>query len=143
MLYSHDQFGTLVVVAIGPFAVFMSIVLALAGLAVAVVSVFVVAVALVVLFYRLRVEVTSEYLSFAFGIGLIRRKFALADVAGATPVRNKWYYGWGIRYTPKGWLYNVSGFDAVEIQLHSGKRFRIGTDEPEALSAAVNGALEA
>jgi hypothetical protein len=34
-------------------------------------------------------------------------------------------------------LYNVSGRDAVEIQLDDGRRFRLGTDDPEGLVAAL------
>jgi hypothetical protein len=34
-------------------------------------------------------------------------------------------------------LYNVSGTDAVEIELRSGRRFRIGTDEPKVLAQAI------
>ncbi len=141
MRYSHDQFGTLVVVSLGPFALIMSIVMATAGLTVAAVIVWVVSLVLLALFYRLRVEVTREHLRLRFGIGLIGRTFPIAEIAVARPVRNKWYYGWGIRFTPRGWLYNVSGFDAVEIDMRSGKRYRIGTDEPQALTAAVNHAI--
>jgi len=36
-----------------------------------------------------------------------------------------------------GWMYNVWGLDAVELNLTSGKVFRIGTDEPAELLAAV------
>ena len=35
------------------------------------------------------------------------------------------------------------GFDAVEVGLNSGRRFRIGTDEPEALLAALESRLTA
>ena len=45
-------------------------------------------------------------------------------------MRNEWYYGWGVRLTPYGWMFNVSGLDAVELTFESGKRFRIGTDRP-------------
>ena len=34
-------------------------------------------------------------------------------------------------------IYNVSGFDAVEIQLKNGKIYRIGTDEPKKLEQAI------
>jgi hypothetical protein len=51
-------------------------------------------------------------------------------------VRNPWYVGWGIRMGPSGVVWNVSGLDAVELAL-SEKRFRIGTDEPEALVEAI------
>jgi hypothetical protein len=40
-------------------------------------------------------------------------------------------------------LYNVSGMDAVEIHLRSGQHFRIGTDEPELLAAALRMAISA
>ena len=33
--------------------------------------------------------------------------------------------------------HNVSGFGAVAIQLKNGKRFCLGSDEPEALAAAL------
>jgi hypothetical protein len=56
-------------------------------------------------------------------------------------VENPWYYGWGIRFTPRGWLFNVSGFSAIELQMKSGKLYRIGTDDPEGLAKAVGEAL--
>ena len=59
------------------------------------------------------------------------------EIVGAEPVRNEWHYGWGIRFTAFGWLFNVSGLDAVELALDSGKRVRIGTDEPRRLAEAV------
>jgi hypothetical protein len=57
----------------------------------------------------------------------------LGDITDIRQVRNKWYYGWGIRKIPGGWMYNVWGLDAVELELQSGKKFRIGTDEPTEL----------
>jgi len=33
-------------------------------------------------------------------------------------------------------VYNVSGFDAVEIVLKNGRKDRIGTDAPQELAAA-------
>jgi hypothetical protein len=36
-----------------------------------------------------------------------------------------------------GWLYNVSGLRAVEVGLKSGRKYRVGTDEPERLEAAL------
>jgi hypothetical protein len=35
-------------------------------------------------------------------------------------------------------LYNVSGFDAVELSLADGRRVRLGTDEPDAVVAALS-----
>ena len=50
------------------------------------------------------------------------------------PVRNSWRYGWGLRRTPHGGLYNGSGGEAVEIALGSEKRFRLGANEPQRLA---------
>ena len=50
-------------------------------------------------------------------------------------------YGFGIRYVFDGWMWNVSGLDAVQLTLPDGKHFRIGTDEPKALEAAINQAI--
>jgi len=87
----------------------------------------------IMLFGALTVEVDDATIRLRFGVGLIRKTFSLADVASCQPVRNPWWWGWGIRLIPGGWLYNVSGLDAVELVLKSGKRFRIGTDEPQVL----------
>ena len=35
------------------------------------------------------------------------------------------------------WVYNVSGFDAVEITLKDIRVYRIGTDRPDELEMAI------
>ena len=67
------------------------------------------------LFGSLSVEVSSESITLRFGPGLIRKRFAVAGVADLRVVRNRWIYSWGIRLTPHGWLYNVSGLNAVVV----------------------------
>ena len=66
----------------------------------------------------------------------------LADVTAARKVRNHWYAGWGVRIIPRGRLYNVGGLDAVELEMDNGRVVRVGTDQPDALLAAVQAALE-
>jgi hypothetical protein len=85
------------------------------------------------LFGSLTIRVSDGWLECRFGVGLIRRRIKLTDIRGVQVVRNRWWYGWGIRLTPHGWLWNVSGLDAVELTLANGKKFRVGTDEPEHL----------
>jgi len=34
-------------------------------------------------------------------------------------------------------IFNISGFDAVEIKMKNGKIYRIGTDEPKKLEQAI------
>jgi hypothetical protein len=93
------------------------------------------------LFYQLSVEITAKEVRCAFGIGLISRSIPLAEIHQARSVKNPWFAGWGIRWLPGHyWLWNVSGFLAVELTMRDGKRFRIGTDEPEKLAAAIEAA---
>jgi hypothetical protein len=89
------------------------------------------------LFASLTVEVDAREVRFHFGPGFWPKRFALDEVEAVEAVRNHPLYGWGIRLTPHGWLYNVSGLGAVELRLRGGRRVRIGTDEPEELLRAI------
>lgn len=92
------------------------------------------------LFSSLTVVVNDHELVFWFGVGLVRKRFYLAEVKSCETVRNSWTYGWGIHLTPHGWLYNVSGLWAVEVGLSNGSKFRLGSDEPDELCRAVTAA---
>lgn len=90
------------------------------------------------LFGTLTTTVDEIAVHVRFGpVGLIRKRIALTEVTHARAVRNSPVYGWGMRYIPHGQLWNVWGLDAVELQLRNGTRFRIGTDEPQALLGAL------
>ncbi len=89
------------------------------------------------LFATLTVEVRDGLLKFHFGPGLIRKTLKISEIESCEIVRNPWYYGWGIHATSKGWIYNVSGFEALEIFMKDGRRLRIGTDEPEILRKVI------
>ncbi len=93
--------------------------------------------ALIPSFYRLQVIADGAELKIKFGIGLIKTGFRWQDVESCTPVRNKWYFGWGVRKIDRGWMYNISGLDAVEISMKDGRAYRIGTDEPERLCNTI------
>jgi hypothetical protein len=92
---------------------------------------------LVFVFGALTVEVDQDAIRLRFGVGLVRKRIVLRDVRSWRESRNPWYCGWGIRLGPGGVLWNVSGFDAVQLDLGDGKRFRIGTDEPAELVSAI------
>lgn len=90
------------------------------------------------LFGTLTVIVDETSVLVRFGpVSLLRERIALADVTHARAVRNSPLYGWGMRYIPHGRLWNVWGLDAVELQLRTGTRFRIGTDQPQVLLQAL------
>jgi len=94
-------------------------------------------------FVSLKVVIDEEYLRIKFGYGIFKKRFILKKIVSARVVKNHWYYGWGIRHRliPPMWIYNVSGFDAVEIKMEDGKTHRIGTDEPGNLEQAVTQAI--
>ena len=90
-------------------------------------------------FSTLTVFIDEQFLKISFGWGIFRKKFPISEIAAVKKVKNNWYYGWGIRlwFWPKMWIFNVSGFDAIEIKMKNGKIYRIGTDEPEKLESAI------
>jgi len=91
------------------------------------------------LFHSLTIEVAGGELRWRFGPGLIRKQVALDMIVSVEQVRTNVIEGWGIHLSRFGWLYNVSGFDAVAIKMKNGQHFALGTDEPEALVARLNG----
>jgi len=98
---------------------------------------------ILVSFTALTTSIDKKYLQIKFGFGIFRKKFLLSEIAVVKQARNRWYCGWGIRLClrPRMWLYNVSGFDAVEIIMKNGKVYRIGTDSPNGLETAIKRAI--
>ena len=90
------------------------------------------------LVYRLTITISEQFVSFKMGIGIINKKYTISDLKSVKVVKNNWMYGWGIRFIPGGWLYNVSGFKAIELRFHSSdKIIRIGTDKPEEVTSEI------
>ena len=84
--------------------------------------------------------IDQNYLRIKFGYGIFKKRFMLREISSVRTVKNHWYYGWGIRvwFWPYYMLiYNVSGFDAVEIRMKNNKIYRIGTDEPKKLERVL------
>jgi hypothetical protein len=140
--YEHTQRGTVILAAL---LIGVAICSALATLAPAppfvVPMVFGVFVVCAYMFSSLTIQITSRTLCWYFGPGLFRKKILLSDIQGAEVARTRLIHGWGIHRTTRGWLYNVSGFDAVAVRLDTGKEILLGTDEPERLCAAILRAL--
>jgi len=142
MEYKHTQTGYLFIPVVLWMIAVTALIVALAedeateSLVVMAIST-VVVLAVVFWFSRLTVRVDGADVRVAFGPGWPRRVIGTHEIVGFRQVRNKWYYGWGVRGIPGGWMYNVWGLDAVELDLASGKKFRIGSNEPEELVAAL------
>jgi hypothetical protein len=92
-------------------------------------------------FSSLTIQITDRALRWQFGPGLIRKEVPLHDIEKAEVIETTFLQGWGIHYTTRGWLYNVSGFGAVAVRLKSRKQFLLGTDEPKQLLAALRHAI--
>lgn len=131
--YSHTQIGWVIIIALGLATIYVMVrefphipfvVLAILGIC-------------LILFPTLTVMSDPDSLEIRFGSGIIRKRFLFKDIESCRVVKNPWYYGWGIRCIPHGWMYNVSGLYAVEIQMKNGKRYRIGTDVPEELAQFI------
>jgi hypothetical protein len=140
-VYTHTQPGKLMVAVMSV----MSVILVIIGLAIARPALFGVAVLAVAgwLFHSLTIQIADGELRWRFGPGLIHKQVSLKEIAAVETVRTSFVEGWGIHWGRFGWLYNVSGYDAVSIRLRSGKRFALGTDEPEILSRKLREELKA
>ncbi|MDR3459062.1 MAG: hypothetical protein P4N60_16570 [Verrucomicrobiae bacterium] len=88
-------------------------------------------------FRSLTIEISGDKLRWQFGSGLVAKRVLLEEIASVKAVRTNFMQGWGIHWTRYGWLYNVAGNDAVVITLRNGKKFALGTDEPEVLCAII------
>ncbi|MEO0081535.1 MAG: hypothetical protein ABIL25_04480 [candidate division WOR-3 bacterium] len=140
--YHHTQFGYLTVFSLAGAVVLIVGLTAIAGFNwVALVTLIVLTVC-AGLFATLTVTVYQDRIVVKFGPGLIRRQFLLKEISSCRAVTNRWYYGWGIRLIPRGMLYNVSGLQAVELEMKNSRRYRIGTDAPDALTAAIRQSLK-
>jgi len=90
------------------------------------------------LMHGMRTVVGDGKVIVSFGIGLIKRSIPGEQIKEISIVKNPWYYGWGVRMIPNGWLYNVSGSSAVELQLRESNRVvRIGSKDPKGLAEAI------
>ena len=136
--YEHTQVGYLIIVPIAAAMIATGIILATSGINVIAVIVLVVLAVLLVLFPSLTVTIWQEELTVKFGPGAIRKQLKLNEIRSCKAIRIPWYYGWGIRLTPRGMLFRVSGLHAVHIKLTSGKEYIIGTDVPQELEGAIN-----
>lgn len=139
--YLHQQLGIVPLLVALVIATVVYVAFATAGAQIIGLLVLLLVIVVSFLFGSLTVGVDQKTVHLRFGAGLIKRSWAVRDIASAEAVRNPWYTGWGIRYLPGVTVYNVSGFDAVEITLHNGKRYRIGTNDPGGLESAIRARL--
>lgn len=88
----------------------------------------------------LTVRVTPDRVDWRFGPGVVHFSLPLAEITSVAVARTPLWAGIGIHWIFTGWVYNVSGRDAVMLTKRDGSRVWIGTDEPDLLAAAIEGA---
>lgn len=94
-------------------------------------------------FYKLTIIVDDTTVSFKLGIGIFGKSYKISEIESCNSVRNTFIYGWGIHLIPKGWLYNVSGFKAIELTFKgTDKIVRIGTNKGEEITELICGFLD-
>lgn len=89
-------------------------------------------------FYQLTIKVSQSHVSFKLGVGLWGKKYKISDIKSCRPVSNSVVSGIGIRMLSNGWLYNVTGLKAIELEFKNRKSvIRIGTNRPEEISELI------
>ena len=139
--YQHTQIGYLMIAALGIVLLFVAGYMVVDGFNRTAFAMLIVLGICLILFATLTVTIEDDAVEIRFGPGVIRKRFSLADIESCRVVKNPWYVGWGIRLTSDGWLYNVSGFHAVQICMKTGRKYRIGTDVPNDLENALRQSL--
>ncbi len=145
LFYSHKQLGVTILAALGLGAALCLLLAIIVEAPHTPVTLLVVAAILAVcalLFSSLTIELSDSSLSWWFGPGFLRKQVATAEITSAVVTKTRLIHGWGVHLARNGWLYNVSGFGAVQVILKSGKIFLLGSDEPEQLCAALKRAID-
>jgi len=144
MYYKHTQVSYLFVFIMIILTLIIGISFVSTTFSVEVIPIIIIILCIVGSFASLTVTVDDKDLKLKFGYGIFSKKFKLEKIASVKAVRHHWYHGWGIKYwTPrKMWVYNVSGFDMVEVEMKTGKIFRVGTDELDRLEDAIRQKLK-
>lgn len=139
--YDHTQFSILFTTFFGIILLLMLFLMLVTGFRPISVLLFIFFVACLFTFTTLTVQVDANQVMLYFGIGLPRKALPLAEIQNLRVVRNSPLLGWGVDWFPSGWIYNVGGFEAVEIEMKDGSRLRIGSDEADELAKAIENSL--
>lgn len=95
-------------------------------------------------FGSLLVELDARELRWQFGwLGVPHWRLPLSRIHAVEATRQRWWEGWGIRFSREGTLYSASGLDAVRIVFVDGRTVRLGSSDAQALVAAMRPRLGA
>ncbi|MEQ8714238.1 MAG: hypothetical protein RIC80_14550 [Cyclobacteriaceae bacterium] len=92
------------------------------------------------LFYRMETSISYRNIKIRYGVGLIKLTPQFDELIAVTVTRIPWWYGVGIRITPKGWLYSIQGLGVVLLTYRKGslrESIMIGSAKPEELKKSL------
>jgi len=95
---------------------------------------------ILLLFYKLTIQVGKNKLEFIYGIGMIKITKKIDNILSIEELKTPWYWGLGIRMTPKGWLFNIQSRESLCINyMFNGKENRIlvGSKDREMLKNSL------
>ncbi len=89
-------------------------------------------------FMELRTKIVQVGIQMQF-VPFVKKNVTWEEVASAAVVNYGFVGGWGIRLGTKyGTVFNTKGKMGLAIELKNGKRFLIGTQEPEKLAKVID-----
>ena len=139
----YPQFGTFSVIVLGSSLIFCIVMMIISGFndlaPIGILgSVSITMLICLLIFYKLTIYISTTYIQFSLGFGLVSKKYLISDIQSCKSVRNNPLYGIGIRKIPKGWLYNVTGLGAIEMTFkNSNSIVRIGTNRPDEIAEII------
>ena len=92
------------------------------------------------LFGWMRVVVDERRVKAVMGVGIVRKSVEITEIRKVDIVRTRVLWGWGVHWTPAGWLYNVAGRWAIRLELASERPVMIGTGDVRGLHDAIEAA---
>ena len=93
-------------------------------------------------FYSFTIQIADGKLNFWFGFGVGGKSFPIEGIRSVETVKNPWYYFWGIKSIPGGWLYSITpGGRAIEMIFKDNRKIHLGTNRPEEIKQRLDKAI--
>lgn len=140
MHYQNKHMGTALLLVMGAVTLFVSL-MTIDKNSEVMWPVFIILGLISFLFHSLNINVNASEINWSFGPGFWRKSIKVEAVNSVNVIKTKWYYGLGIRYISSGWLYTVSGTDAIQLGLKDGSKINLGTNDPDNLVKAIKSLL--
>jgi len=105
-------------------------------------SAFIIGLFAMVFAMRLRTKIDNNGIQMSYAPFIIK-KHVTWDKVLSVKVVNYGFVGYGIRWGSKfGTIYNIKGNKGIAIELLGGKKFLIGTQQPETVSSVISELLK-